>query len=155
MADQIFDYLASEEEDKKKRLAAERRQFQQSLKNMPDPSFLEELFFQARQNFYPNVNHLAHLMSRPFVQPQYSDPLTSRERSPTPLFGDMPTQATSAQPMSLNAFTFNPMRAYPHYYTSSETDTGGSYMGGDIDYIEAASDPRGFMVNGRYPRFVK
>jgi hypothetical protein len=57
--------------------------------------------------------------------------------------------------MALNAFVFNPMRAYPRYNISTEKDTGGSYMGGDIDYIEAAFDPRGFMVNGRYPGFVR
>lgn len=155
MADQISNFLANEDEDKKKRLAAERRQFQRSLKDISEPSYLEELLFQARQNFYPNVNHLAQVMSRPFVQPQYSDPLTSRERSPVGFIGDMPTQFTSAAPMALNAFVFNPMRAYPRYNISTEKDTGGSYMGGDIDYIEAASDPRGFMVNGRYPGFVR
>jgi hypothetical protein len=74
--------------------------------------------------------------------------------------GDMPTQATPAQPMALNAFVFNPMRAYPRYYTATETSNedvkgpskfmeGFSYLGNDR--------PWGFMdmATGRYPGFVR
>lgn len=140
------------------RIARERYSSKEALKDLPEPSYLDDLTFMYQHNFMPRYNALAAQLFGP--GPSYSDPLTSRERSPTSFIGDMPTQATPAQPMALNAFVFNPMRAYPRYYTATETSNedvkgpskfmeGFSYLGNDR--------PWGFMdmATGRYPGFVK
>jgi hypothetical protein len=140
------------------RIARERYSSKEALKDLPEPSYLDDLTFMYQHNFMPRYNALAAQLFGP--GPSYSDPLTSRERSPVGFMGDMPTQATPAQPMALNAFVFNPMRAYPRYYTATETSNedvkgpskfmeGFSYLGNDR--------PWGFMdmTSGRYPGFVK
>jgi hypothetical protein len=140
------------------RIARERYSSKEALKDLPEPSYLDDLTFMYQHNFMPRYNALAAQLFGP--GPSYSDPLTSRERSPTSFIGDMPTQATPAQPMALNAFVFNPVRAYPRYYTATETSNedvkgpskfmeGFSYLGNDR--------PWGFMdmATGRYPGFVK
>ena len=140
------------------RIARERYSSKEALKDLPEPSYLDDLTFMYQHNFVPRYNALAAQLFGP--GPSYSDPLTSRERSPTSFIGDMPTQATPAQPMALNAFVFNPVRAYPRYYTATETSNedvkgpskfmeGFSYLGNDR--------PWGFMdmATGRYPGFVK
>ena len=140
------------------RIARERYSSKEALKDLPEPSYLDDLTFMYQHNFMPRYNSLAAQLFGP--GPSYSDPLTSRERSPVGFMGDMPTQATPAQPMALNAFVFNPMRAYPRYYTATETSNedvkgpskfmeGFSYLGNDR--------PWGFMdmATGRYPGFVK
>jgi hypothetical protein len=140
------------------RIARERYSSKEALKDLPEPSYLDDLTFMYQHNFMPRYNALAAQLFGP--GPSYSDPLTSRERSPVGFMGDMPTQATPAQPMALNAFVFNPMRAYPRYYTATETSNedvkgpskfmeGFSYLGNDR--------PWGFMdmATGRYPGFVK
>jgi hypothetical protein len=140
------------------RVARERYSSKEALKDLPEPSYLDDLTFMYQHNFMPRYNALAAQLFGP--GPSYSDPLTSRERSPVGFMGDMPTQATPAQPMALNAFVFNPMRAYPRYYTATETSNedvkgpskfmeGFSYLGNDR--------PWGFMdmTSGRYPGFVK
>ena len=140
------------------RIARERYSSKEALKDLPEPSYLDDLTFMYKHNFMPRYNALAAQLFGP--GPSYSDPLTSRERSPVGFMGDMPTQATPAQPMALNAFVFNPMRAYPRYYTATETSNedvkgpskfmeGFSYLGNDR--------PWGFMdmATGRYPGFVK
>ena len=140
------------------RIARERYSSKEALKDLPEPSYLDDLTFMYQHNFMPRYNALAAQLFGP--GPSYSDPLTSRERSPTSFIGDMPTQAAPAQPMALNAFVFNPMRAYPRYYTATETSNedvkgpskfmeGFSYLGNDR--------PWGFMdmATGRYPGFVK
>ena len=140
------------------RIARERYSSKEALKDLPEPSYLDDLTFMYQHNFVPRYNALAAQLFGP--GPSYSDPLTSRERSPVGFMGDMPTQATPAQPMALNAFVFNPVRAYPRYYTATETSNedvkgpskfmeGFSYLGNDR--------PWGFMdmATGRYPGFVK
>ena len=140
------------------RIARERYSSKEALKDLPEPSFLDDLKFLYQYDLVPRYNALAARMFGP--GPSYSDPLTSRERSPTSFIGDMPTQATPAQPMALNAFVFNPMRAYPRYYTAKETSNEGvpgpskfmegfAYLGNDV--------PSGFMdmTSGRYPGFVR
>ena len=140
------------------RIARERYSSKEALKDLPEPSYLDDLTFMYQHNFMPRYNALAAQLFGP--GPSYSDPLTSRERSPVGFMGDMPTQATPAQPMALNAFVFNPVRAYPRYYTATETSNedvkgpskfmeGFSYLGNDR--------PWGFMdmTSGRYPGFVK
>lgn len=140
------------------RIARERYSSKEALKDLPEPSYLDDLTFMYQHNFMPRYNALAAQLFGP--GPSYSDPLTSRERSPVGFMGDMPTQATPAQPMALNAFVFNPVRAYPRYYTATETSNedvkgpskfmeGFSYLGNDR--------PWGFMdmATGRYPGFVK
>ena len=140
------------------RVARERYSSKEALKDLPEPSYLDDLTFMYQHNFMPRYNALAAQLFGP--GPSYSDPLTSRERSPVGFMGDMPTQATPAQPMALNAFVFNPMRAYPRYYTATETSNedvkgpskfmeGFSYLGNDR--------PWGFMdmATGRYPGFVR
>ena len=129
----------------------------EALKDLPEPSFLDDLKFLYQYDLVPRYNALAARMFGP--GPSYSDPLTSRERSPTSFIGDMPTQATPAQPMALNAFVFNPMRAYPRYYTAKETSNEGvpgpsTFLEG-LGYITSEDTPGGYLVNGRYPGFVR
>jgi hypothetical protein len=140
------------------RVSRERYSSKKALKDLPEPSYLDDLTFMYQHNFMPRYNALAAQLFGP--GPSYSDPLTSRERSPVGFMGDMPTQATPAQPMALNAFVFNPMRAYPRYYTASETSNEG--VKGPSKFMEGfgylGNDrPLGFMdmTYGRYPSFVK
>ena len=150
MADEVNELLG--------RVSRERYSSKKALKDLPEPSFLDDLNFMYQYNFVPRYNALAARMFGP--GPSYSDPLTSRERSPVGFMGDMPTQATPAQPMALNAFVFNPMRAYPRYYTASETSSEG--VKGPSKFMEGFSylgndRPWGFMdmTSGRYPGFVR
>ena len=133
--------------------ARERYSSKQALQGMQEPSYLDELVLRMRYGMRPSVNYLAQLLT-PAAVPQYSDPLTSRERSPVGFMGDLPTQPTPAQSMPLNAFVFNPMRSYPHYFASREDDTGVSRFGEGFGYL-GAEVPGGYLVNGRYPGFVK
>jgi hypothetical protein len=136
----------------------ERPSSKKALKDMPEPSYLDDLAFMYKYNLVPRVNYLAAQLFGP--GPSYSDPLPGRERSPVGFMGDMPTQATPSQPMALNAFVFNPTRAYPRYYTATATSNEGvegpskfmdgfGYLGNDV--------PAGFMdmATGRYPGFVR
>jgi len=133
--------------------AKERYSSKQALQGMQEPSYLDELVLRMRYGMRPSVNYFAQLLASP-AMPQYNDPLARRERSPVGFMGDMPTQPTPAAPMALNAFVFNPMRAYPHYFTGKEDDTGVSRFGEGFGYL-GAEVPGGYLVNGRYPGFVK
>ena len=139
-------------------VARERYSSKQALKELPEPSYLDDLTFMYQHNLVPHFNALASQLFGP--GPSYHDPLTSRERSPVSFMGDMPTQATPAQPMALNAFVFNPTRAYPRYYTSSATSNEGvegpsTFMEG-FNYL-GSDRPWGYMdmTSGRYPGFVR
>jgi hypothetical protein len=144
MADQIADFLGESDAEKRRKFAESRMRFQQSLKDIPEPSFLDDMIYGA--NVGGNVNALAQYLRGAFYGPGYSDPFTSMGPSPTRFMGPMPTQTTMANPSVMNAFVFNPQRSFPRYEIASD-----GRFAGDLDYIN--NDPAGYLVNGRYTGF--